>query len=75
MTKEEMLKVIADFQIKSYHVTESEDGDFTLRFGYDDPIKEIERLKMDNAVMKSQTKYLMSILFNVPYEKVEDLIK
>ena len=75
MTKEKMLETIESFQIKNYYVSEAEDGDITLRFGEDDPMLEIERLKMDNSVLKSQVRYLMSVLHNIPYEQVEELIQ
>ena len=75
MTKEQMLETIDRYQIKNYYVSEDENGDFTLRFGDDDPLKEIEKLKMDNTVIKTQVKYLMSIMFKIPYDKTEELIK
>lgn len=74
MTKEKALEVIKDFQIRSYYLSEDEDGDVTLLFGEDDPLKEIERLKLDNSVLKAQVKYLMYILYKIPYEQMEELI-
>lgn len=75
MTKETALETINSFQIKSYYLKEAEDGNVELLFGDDDPMKEIERLKLDNSVLKSQVKYLMSILYKIPYDKTEELIK
>lgn len=75
MTKETALETINSFQIKSYYLKEAEDGDVELLFGDDDPMKEIERLKLDNSVLKSQVKYLMSILYKMPYDQAEELIK
>lgn len=75
MTKETALETINSFQIKSYYLKETEDGDVELLFGDDDPMKEIERLKLDNSVLKSQVKYLMSVLYKIPYDKAEELIQ
>lgn len=75
MTKETALEMIGSFQIKSYYLKESEDGDVELLFGDDDPMKEIERLKLDNSVLKTQVKYLMSILYKIPYDQAEELIQ
>lgn len=75
MTKETALEMIGSFQIRSYYLKESEDGDVELLFGDDDPMKEIERLKLDNSVLKTQVKYLMSILYKIPYDQVEELIQ
>lgn len=75
MTKETALETINSFQIKSYYLKEAEDGDVELLFGDDDPMKEIERLKLDNSVLKSQVKYLMSILYKIPFDQAEELIQ
>ena len=75
MTKETALEMIGSFQIRSYYLKESEDGDVELFFGDDDPMKEIERLKLDNSVLKTQVKYLMSILYKIPYDQAEELIQ
>lgn len=75
MTKETALEMICSFQIRSYYLKESEDGDVELLFGDDDPMKEIERLKLDNSVLKTQVKYLMSILYKIPYDQAEELIQ
>lgn len=75
MTKETALETINSFQIKSYYLKETEDGDVELLFGDDDPMKEIERLKLDNSVLKSQVKYLMSILYKIPFDQAEELIQ
>ena len=75
MTKETALEMIGSFQIKSYYLKEAEDGDVELLFGDDDPMKEIERLKLDNSVLKTQVKYLMSILYKIPYDQAEELIQ
>ncbi len=75
MTKETALEMIGSFQIRSYYLKESEDGDVDLLFGDDDPMKEIERLKLDNSVLKTQVKYLMSILYKIPYDQAEELIQ
>lgn len=75
MTKETALEMIGSFQIRSYYLKESEDGDVELLFGDDDPMKEIERLKLDNSVLKTQVKYLMSILYKIPYDQAEELIQ
>lgn len=75
MTKETALETINSFQIKSYYLKEAEDGDVELLFGDDDPMKEIERLKLDNSVLKSQVKYLMSALYKIPFDQAEELIR
>ena len=75
MTKETALETINSFQIKSYYLKEAENGDVELLFGDDDPMKEIERLKLDNSVLKSQVKYLMSILYKIHYDQAEELIQ
>ena len=75
MTKETAREIIGSFQIRSYYLKESEDGDVDLLFGDDDPMKEIERLKLDNSVLKTQVKYLMSILYKIPYDQAEELIQ
>lgn len=75
MTKEQMLKTIDMFQIKRYYVIEDSNGDFILQFGDNDPSVEIEKLKMDICVLKTQLRFAMSKLYNLPYDKTEDLIQ
>lgn len=75
MTKQEVNDIIESFQLRSYHVTVHEDGNCILRFGDDDPMETIKRLKMDMAVMKTQIRKLMSMAYGMDFEKAEELIK
>lgn len=75
MTKEVAMETINGFQIRSYYLREVGNGEVELLFGDDDPMREIERLRMDNSVLKSQLKYLMSILYKIPFDQAEELIQ
>jgi len=75
MTKEEMLRTIETYQIKSYHVTENVDGTVVLAFGEDDPIHRCRQLEVENRYLKDQAKMLASIAFGIPLDKAEELVK
>ena len=75
MTKKEVNELIESFQLTSYHVTVHEDGSCILRFGDDDPMETVKKLKMDIAVMKTQIRQLMTMAYGMDFTKAEELIK
>lgn len=74
MTKREMEEAIATYQIRSYHVTQNDDGSVTLRFGEDDPIRRAHVLEMENRLLRDQLRSAMSIAFGIPYDKTKELV-
>ena len=75
MTKKEMHDALITYQIKSYHVTENEDGTVDLLFGEDDPIRRTRQLELENQYLKDQVKLLASIAFGISPEKAEEMVK
>lgn len=75
MTKAEMHEAINTYHIASYYVREHEDGSVDFMFGDEDPMKKIEDLKLENALLKDQLRCMATIAYGIPYDKAEELIK
>jgi len=75
MTRDELFRTVDTYNITSFHARDCGYGDFELRFGDDDPLLEIEKLKLEIETLKRQFRFAMAIAFGVPTDRAEELIE